>query len=422
MMMKIKNNFEGYIDNMNMSNFNAWFVGFSDAESNFSVVPKQDLKGNLNRFAFVFGIGLHIDDVEALEYIQSKLNIGIVRTYKDECKFIVTKKEDIRKLISIFDSYNLNTTKYLDYLDFKKAFNIYNDREEFLTEELKNDILELKDSMNTKRKNFNMPNDHKIVITKNWLLGLIEGEGSFQLWKTKFVPAFSLVLTENQLPVLEKIKEFLINNLGFDKYSVAKLDSSSIISINHQKARKNSKGSVLFNIKNIYVLNNYLVPYLENMTFITKKGKDFEDFKLICKVLYTGAHKIEDIKTLILKLSLTMNNYRLSTNHGTVELLSSLERDTLANASPCILHLSDGRQRDLVTGKIIHQHSSSIYKIIKFNNEVVLKQTLFEATEIVGVNIKTLSKVLDKSDGGSIEIKGNIIKRIAVFSGLTNLN
>ena len=119
--------------------------------------------------------------MEALEYIQSKLNIGNVRVYKDECKFIVTKRDDIRKLITLFDTYNLNTSKYLDYLDFKEAFNLYNDREGFLTEELKNKIPELKEGMNTKRKNFNMPAEHKIIITKSWLLGLIEGEGSFHL-------------------------------------------------------------------------------------------------------------------------------------------------------------------------------------------------------------------------------------------------
>ena len=413
MMMMIKN--KNKILERNTLDFYSWFVGFSDAESNFSIVPKQDSNGNVNRFTFVFGIGLHIDDVEALEYIQSKLNIGMVRTYKDECKFIVTKREDISKLISLFDSYNLNTSKYLDYLDFKKAFNIYNDREGFLTEELKNKVLELKDGMNIKRKNFNMPNDHKVVIAKSWLLGLIEGEGSFLLWRNDLVSAFSLVLTEKQLPVLEKIREFLVNNLGFDIYSKTKLESSSAISINYQKARKNSKGSILLNIKNLHILNNYLVPYLDDMQFITKKGKDFKDFKLICKVLYTGAHKIDDIKTLIFKLSLTMNNYRLSTNSEMVELLSSLEWDTLANASPCIAHLSDGRQRDLVTGKIIHQHSSSIYEVIKSNNEVVLRQTLFEAADIVGVNIKTLSKLLDKSEDGSTNVKGNVVKRIAVF-------
>ena len=110
-----------------------------------------------------------------------------------------------------------------------------------------------------------------------------------------------------------------------------------------------------------------------------------------------------------------MNNSRLSTNTEQVELLSSSEMDTLMFASPLIEHLGDGRQRDLATGKIIHQHSSSIYEVIKPNKEVVLTQTLFEAAEMAGVNIKTLSKALDIADNNVAEIKGNTVKRIAVF-------
>ena len=312
---------------------------------------------------------------------------------------------------------------------------MYIDREGYLTEKLKTSIEELKNGMNKKRIDFNMPADHKIIVTKSWLLGFIEGEGSFHLWRNDLVAVFGLVLTERQLPVLEKIKEFLANNLGFDSYSMFKLNFSSVISITHQKARKNSKASplrglapgagwarprasVLIFIKNIHILNNYFVPYLNEMQFITKKGKDFEDFKLICRLLYIGAHKNNEIKSLILKLSLTMNNYRLSTSPERVESLSSSEIDTLVNASPFVEHLGDGRQRDLSTGRIIHQHSSSIYEIIKPNLEqtVVLKQTLFEAAEVVGVNIKTLSKILDVEDSNNLaEVKGNFVKRVAVF-------
>jgi LAGLIDADG endonuclease len=398
-----------------MSTFYSWFVGFADAESSFSIVPKLDNKGTINRFTFMFIIGLHLDDFEALNCIQSNLGIGVVRIAKDECKYVVTKKEDVEKLISIFDTYNLNTSKYLDYLDFKKAFNLYFNREGDLTEELKKQVLELKDGMNIKRSNFNMPADHTIVITKSWLLGLIEGEGSFQLWRNDCVAVFSLVLTEIQLPVLIKIKEFLINDLGFDSYSKFKLNSTSAITINHQKARNNSKASVLILIKNIYILNNYLVPYLDEMQFITKKGLDFKEFKIICNILYIGAHKKEEIKLLIFKLSHTMNNYRLSTNSEPVELFNSSEVNTLVNAPPLVLHLEDGRQINLITGKIIHQHSSSVYEVIKSNNEVVLKLTLFEAAGTLGINIKTLSKLLDEASNNTVKVKDNLIKRVAVF-------
>ena len=59
--------------------------------------------------------------------------------------------------------------------------------------------------MNTNRSNFNMPENH-IVITKSWLLGFLEGEGSFNLNRSTFEPVFSIFLTEKQLPVLMKIK------------------------------------------------------------------------------------------------------------------------------------------------------------------------------------------------------------------------
>ena len=161
---------EKLISKQNTFNFDSWFVGFSDAESSFNIVPKQDSKGNISRFTFMFVIGLHLDDFEArsaIKYIQSKLNIGTVRIAKDECKFVVTKLEEISKLISLFDTHKLNTSKYLDYLDFKKAFNLYFSREGGLTEELKNKILELKDGMKKKRLDFNMPADHKIIVTKS---------------------------------------------------------------------------------------------------------------------------------------------------------------------------------------------------------------------------------------------------------------
>jgi hypothetical protein len=155
------------VSNEDLFSFDSWFAGFSDAESSFNIVPKQDSKGNINRFTFMFVIGLHKDDYEALNYIKNKLNIGIVRIAKDECKFVVTKKEEISKLISLFNTYKLNTSKYLDFLDFEKAFNLYINREGSLTEELKTSIEELRKGMNTKRINFNMPADHKIIVTKS---------------------------------------------------------------------------------------------------------------------------------------------------------------------------------------------------------------------------------------------------------------
>ena len=72
-------------------------------------------------------------------------------------------------------------------------------------------------------------------------------------------PTFSIKITETQLPVLIKIKEYLENNLDLDLYSIHKLKSSQIIMISSEKARGNSKPLVSLVIKNVHFLNNYLV-------------------------------------------------------------------------------------------------------------------------------------------------------------------
>lgn len=224
---------------------------------------------------------------------------------------------------------------------------------------------------------------------------------------------FSIALSETQHSLLLKIKEFLIDSLGFDHYSKFKLNNSSIISINTQKARNNSKASSSLVIKDIHVLNNYLIPYLDELVFHSKKGLDFQDFKLICEAIYKGAHRNKIIKDLILKLSNTMNNYRLSTYVGKVDNLRVEEREMLINVSPLIEHLKDGRKKDILTNKIIHQHTSSIYEIIGPDNEIKLILTLTEAAKTVGVTPITLSKHLENI--GSVILKGFLIRRVPIF-------
>ena len=277
------------------STFLQWFVGFTDAEGNFSINPIKNTKLNVSRFSFMFKITLHQDDEAVLKYIKDKLGIGGVRYYKKECIFNVTDKEGIALLISIFDKYNLNTTKHLDFLDFKEAFYIYwnssgrrqaagacSAGEKNTPEGLysvKEKIFELKNKMNTNRINYDRPLNSPIIITKNWWLGFIEGDGSFFIRRDTLTPIFAIEVTGVQIPVLVQIKEFLDNSLGFDKYSLFKLKNSSIIAVTTNKARNNSKSSVSITINNISVLNNYFIPLFKETEFLTKKGKDFKDFK-----------------------------------------------------------------------------------------------------------------------------------------------
>lgn len=77
-------------------------------------------------------------------------------------------------------------------------------------------IESLKNSMNSKRKDFQMPTDHTILIIPYWLLGLIEGEGCFALTNHPHLGlSFRLSMTEAQSPLIHAIKNYL-DNLNID--------------------------------------------------------------------------------------------------------------------------------------------------------------------------------------------------------------
>jgi hypothetical protein len=67
---------------------------------------------------------LHSDDITVLEYIKNTLQIGKVRSYPKISRaiFEVSVQRDISIILTIFNKYNLNTNKYLDFMDFEKVF------------------------------------------------------------------------------------------------------------------------------------------------------------------------------------------------------------------------------------------------------------------------------------------------------------
>ena len=50
------------------------------------------------------------------------LDVGNVHINKDSCIYSIGKLEDLKNVVlPLLDKYTLLTTKYLDYLDFKKV-------------------------------------------------------------------------------------------------------------------------------------------------------------------------------------------------------------------------------------------------------------------------------------------------------------
>jgi hypothetical protein len=140
--------------------------------------------------------------------------------------------------------------------------------------------------MNKNRKYFDLPINH-IRITPYWLLGFIEGEGSFFLLRNTITPKFSISLTKSQQPVLEKIIDYLFNQLN--KYSQIKAHHTKLFNLSIEPSSRkenNTTAMVKLSIMQIDYLYNIFIPFLESLNVNSKKNLDFIDFKLISKLIF----------------------------------------------------------------------------------------------------------------------------------------
>lgn len=186
-----------------------------------------------------------------------------------------------------------------------------------------------------------------------------------------------------------------------------------------KKAVKKSKPLVGLYINNLHFINNYLLPFFNSGKFFSKKYKDLKDFNIITTAIYRGTHLNKSLKSTILKLSYTMNNFRLSSNE--IGYISEAEKDFLINAKPSIEHLNDGRELNISSQKIIHRRSSScVYEVIDKSDKKSIKLNLQETAKSLDIGFNNLKRRLDNQqlDKLYILVKDKKVRRIRVFKPL----
>ena len=116
-----------------------------------------------------FQIGLHIADINTLKFLQKELRCGNISVSKNRCNYYISDYYSIRNIIiPIFEYFQLNSSKYSQFIVFKDAAElIYN--KSHLTNEGLSKLSYLKNVANA---NTYTPNSFN--ITDNWLLGFIE--------------------------------------------------------------------------------------------------------------------------------------------------------------------------------------------------------------------------------------------------------
>lgn len=226
----------------NSLNINEWIVGLTDGDGTFNIYINKTNK----KIIFTFKISLLEQNRQLLYKLKKYLNVGKLDYSKNnnQLNFKITDKESLlNKIIPIFDNYPLLTSKQFNYLKFKKSLLISNDpnlsqiEKINLIEIIKNDTNYVSnvwtniDIFNIKYKDI-----HKIM-TKSWLVGFIEAEGSFYLvnkTNKRIVHAFGIT-QKSDLIVLESIRLLLnitanVRNRG-TFYSLDCTNSNDILNI-----------------------------------------------------------------------------------------------------------------------------------------------------------------------------------------------
>lgn len=176
---------EEHLDAKNKIWFKQWLVGFTDGDGNFSITYQG------NKWGLSYKLSQSRYNLRVLYYIKSQLGVGSVTKDNSKGQFFIRDRKIIEEvLLPIFDSYPLLTSKYFDYLKLKKALAILKDLG--LTKEERDiKLLNLKNSkVPHEYKSPVWNNVHlslinldlvKVVMSKAWLIGFIEAEGSFYL-------------------------------------------------------------------------------------------------------------------------------------------------------------------------------------------------------------------------------------------------
>ena len=399
-----------------MEDFYEWLRGFVDAEGYFTFSRHR------NAYSFTFGIGLHIDDLEVLKYIQKTLQVGTIYIKSDMAELMVRRFDELKVIIEIFDKSPLNSTKHLNFLSFKQAFELYTVEGASLKDksQLRERIEHIKSTMNNNRTDFSQPN-RKYFITPNWLLGFIEGDGCFRINSTKTKNShirlsFRLLIIQStkDLALLLAIKNY-INSLAvspsscntfYQTISINLPDKETerlqgdyvglYFSTNKDIIKQNEKCNLTVGNKDF--IKDILLPFFDRLTFYTKKELDYKDWKNIILMSEKGFHYTTEGIELLQSTLKQMNSNRLSTNvkNNLLDRKLFLSKMNELLSRPSNFELKDGKIYIKSTGGYYHNNTKTVSILMLDEKDSVIKTwlSLTSCAEGLGLSKSGIQKRL----------------------------
>lgn len=213
---------------LNARNLYPYLVGLIEGDGWFTIMK------NGKYLTYEIGIEIHIRDIQLLYKIKSWLSVGVIIIKKDKNGEAISRTYRVRNknhlkniILPIFDKYSMLSMKQNDYLRFRNNL-LY-------------DVIYSNDLSNyTRPKEIIDPNKVQMILSvsyfPSWLIGFIEAEGCFSVYKASNHPSnirsFDIAQKGgNNIITAIKIYLNFTQKIIIDKRDRSKLKVSSVRSI-----------------------------------------------------------------------------------------------------------------------------------------------------------------------------------------------
>lgn len=298
--------------NVSTINPGVW-SGLIDGEGSFSIIITKNSNRKLGwRAELKFQMGLHIKDLDLLIKLQQYLGgIGSIHLIQNRkmVNYLIDSIKDLNKLIIHLDKYPLITQKAADFLLFKQAVKLVNNKTHLTVEGL-NGLVNIKASMNlglsdklktefagykpVKRPEINCDN---LILDPNWISGFVSAEGNFDV---------RMPSTNSKLGYRVQLR-FRISQHSRD----IRLVEQIVKYFGSGKIYKyGGKSAVSFTIVDFSDITNIIIPFFNKYPIIGVKLYDYLDWCKIHSLMVNRSHLTAEGINSIREIKLGMNKGR----------------------------------------------------------------------------------------------------------------
>lgn len=271
--------------------------GLIDGEGSFSIIVDKNKTRQLGwRVQLKFQIGLHTKDLNLLYKLQQYLggvDIGSIHLARNRemVNYSIDSNKGLSKLIIHLEKYPLLTKKSVDFMLFKQAVKLVNNKAHLTVQGL-NEIVNIKASMNLGLSDMlksefdgHIPvekpliDNNNIIIDPNWISGFVSAEGNFDVripsTNSKLGYRVQLRFRISQHNRDFKLMEKIVEYFGCKQGKIYKYGGKSAVSLT---------------IVDFADITNIIVPFFNKYPILGIKLYDYLDWCKIHNLMINRLH------------------------------------------------------------------------------------------------------------------------------------